>query len=380
MNKKIIVLSLVALMFSFTAQAAEFIAPVDKTQSNVSTMEKDVHKNLYIAGASVTVNGQTLGDLVAAGGMVTVNGNVQKNLIVAGGNITINGSVGENLRVGGGNISISSPVSGDLLIGGGNISIAQKANVGGDLIVGGGNVNVDSDVKGSVKIAGGTVTINGKVSGDVEVIASKSLTFGSNSEVLGKVTYKGPQPAVINEGAKIGTIDYTEVHKKVAQTGGIIGLLIISSLFKLLMFLVSALVLCWLLPSKISAVVRQAISDPWRSLGIGVLVMIVSPILGVLLMISVVGMYLGMIVFLVYALLMILASILALFYTGNLVWGWYRKDAPVNLWRDLGIGAVVMLVLGLIPVIGWIAFLILWLITLGALITHWKKEAVKLNE
>lgn len=39
--------------------------------------------------------------------------------------------------------------------------------------------------------------------------------------------------------------------------------------------------------------------------------------------------------------------------------------------------AIVMLILGLIPILGWLVILVLWLITLGALTTNWKKEQVQ---
>lgn len=366
---------MLGLMLATTASAAEFIPAGDQMQSSVSTREEDVHKNLYIAGASVTVNGKTLGDLAAAGGVVTLNGDVEKGLLLAGGNLTVNGSVGENARIAGGNISISGPVSGDLVVGGGNITVAQKANVGGDLVVGGGNITLDSDVAGNVKIGGGAVTINGKISGNVEIMASKSLTFGPTSEVLGKIIYKGAQPAVVSAGAIVGVIDYTQIQNRAAaQNHGFFGFMFITSLLKLLMLLVAGLVLCWLLPAKTSAVVHQAISSPLHNLGVGALVLIISPILGIVLMVTVVGLYLGLVVLLIYGLFLILSSILALFYVGRLVWGWYQKDAPANQWRDLGVGALVTLLVGLIPIIGWLALAVVWVITLGALKTQWHKD------
>ncbi len=365
------------LLLGGTAQAAEFVTGENKTEANVSTLSQEVHKNLYIAGGSVTVNSATQGDLTAAGGMVTINGNVEKDLLVAGGNLNINGSVGENARVAGGNVSINAPVAGDLLVGGGNVSVAEKATVGGDLVIGGGNVSIDSNVQGNVKAAGGNVTINGRVAGNVEVAANDSLTFGPNSEVVGKVTYKGPKEAVVKPGAKVGTIAYTKVAGKPAHRGGFIGVIIIGSIFKLLMLLAAALVMAWLLRSRVSAIVDQAILSPGRSLGIGALVLIATPILGVLLMITVVGLYLGGILLMSYGLLIAISSVISLFYTGRLVWGWYQRDALPNAWRDLGVGALVTLLLGFIPIVGWIAICVLWVITLGAMATNLRREFIQ---
>lgn len=373
---KLIALASVAmLLVAAPVLAAEFLSPESKTDANISTLEQQIHKNLYVAGGSVTVNGKTQGDLVAAGGVVTVNGDVEKDLLLAGGHVNLNAAVGESARIGGGNVSVNGPVRGDLLIGGGNVSVAQKANVGGDLVVGGGNVSIDSNIAGNVKIGGGNVTINGKVSGNVDVVASENLTFGPASEVVGKITFKGPREAVVKAGAKVGAIEYTYAKKVMGHKGGFIGILIVGNLFKLLMVLVAGAAFVWLIPRKVSAVINEAVARPWPSLGIGALVAIVSPILAILLMVTVLGLYVGMIVLTVYALMLLLASILVAFYTGHIVWRLYRKDAEPNQWRDLGIGAVVFLIFGLIPVVGWMAVCVLWLITLGALTTYWRKEA-----
>lgn len=365
------------LLIAGTARAAEFMAPENKTEANISTLSQEVHKNLYIAGGSVTVNSNTQGDLAAVGGMVTVNGSVEKDVFAAGGNLNFNGPVGDDARVAGGNISINAPIAGDLLVGGGNVSIAQKATIGGDLVIGGGNVSIDSNVQGNVKIGGGNVVINGRVAGNIEASANQSLTFGAGSEVVGKITYKGPSEAVIKPGAKVGAIEYTKVSGKPAHRGGFISVFIIGNLFKLLMLLAAALVFVWLVRSRIFAVVNQAVLAPGRSLGIGLLFLIATPILGIILMVTVVGLYLGGILMMTYGLMIAISSVLSLFYTGRLVWGWYRKDAAESAWRDLGIGTLITLLLGFIPVVGWIVICVLWVITLGALATRVRRELVQ---
>ncbi len=372
--KFIALASVVMLLVAAPVLAAEFLAPESKTDANISTLQQEVHKNLYIAGGSVTVNSNTQGDLVAAGGVVTVNGNVEKDLLLGGGHVNLNAAVGENARIGGGNVSINGAVGGDLVVGGGNVTVAQKATVGGDLVVGGGNVSIDSNVAGNVKIGGGSVTINGKVSGNVDVVASENLTFGPASEVTGKITFKGPKEAVVKPGAKVGTINYTVAKKGMGHKGGFIGILIVSNVFKLIMLLVAGLALAWLVPHKVAAVSHEAIARPLPNFGIGILGLILFPILGVILMVTVVGLYLGMITLLAFGLLVVVSSVLVAFYTGQLVWSWYRKDAVVNQWRSLGTGVLVLFILGLIPIVGWIAACVLWLITMGALTTHWRKE------
>lgn len=66
---------------------------------------------------------------------------------------------------------------------------------------------------------------------------------------------------------------------------------------------------------------------------------------------------------------MTLACLLTSFYVGNLVYGWFNKQAPPNLKRDLLLGAVIMIILAVIPFLGWLVALIAFLITLGAMLS-----------
>ena len=364
-------------MFGFTVSAAEFIGS-ENNGGNVDLPSTETHKNLHVAGGVVQINSPTTGDLLVAGGIVKVSGNVEADLFAAGVRVSIDAAVGKTIHAAGGNIWVNKPVGGDLVVGGGTIDVTKDATVGGDLAAAGGSVIIDSAVSGNVKIIGGDVIINGKVSGNVEVEAQASLTFGSGAVVTGKITYKGPTEAVVNNGAQVSTIEYTKVAARRGHgPGGFFALLLVSSILKFLMLLVAALVLAWLFPNKTMRIVTQALSKPWPSLGIGFLILVLPPIAAVLLCITVVGLYVGLAVLASWFLMIIVASVIQLFYTGALIWGWYKKDDVANRWRDFGVGAVAFIILSIIPVVGWLALAALFLISVGALATSWHKEQME---
>ncbi len=370
--KKILSLSMFLLLVAVPASAAEFQFAHEKNDSSISIPSSETHKNLYTFGASVSVSGNTLGDLFAWGGMVTVGGNVEQDLAVFGGNLNLNGNVGGDLRTAGGNISINGPIGSDLLVGGGNVSISDKAVVAGDLLACGGNLTLDSEVKGKAQIFGGEVTINGKVDGDLFVRAGKQLVFGPNSEVVGKITYEGASPAVVRDGAKIGQIEFTKLPSTRGADKVFKGIFAVATLIKLLGLLIAGFVLFWLFPRKVETIVSSSHDKPLKSFGVGFLVLVVTPIIAVILCATVIGFYVGIIVMLSYLLLLILASVFMLFYVGNLILKWANK--PMSIRWDLTIGAIAILIVSLIPVVGWIATGIVYLITLGSLILHLKQE------
>ena len=368
MKKKIIFgLVVLGLIASSAAYAAEFVGPANNEDQNIVVGAAETHKNLYVAGPNVTVNGNTQGDLYAAGGMVSVEGTVKKDLALAGGNLFLNGAVGEDARIAGGNITISAPIFGDLLIGGGNVTLSEKASVGGDLIIGGGNVNINAPIKGSVKIAGGSVYINSKIGGEVKVQVSKNLTFGPKSEILNKVAYQAPKTAVFQAGSQVPNAEFT-LRQHPSGTKAFSALITAAFLVKVLAWIIAGLILVRLrkqLSHKIFVSMRE---KPWENLGLGLLGLVVVPIVVILLLISFVGYYLAFIAGAAYAIILLLANIYAAVMIGYLILKYLSKpvDMPVD-WQAVVIGVVVLTLLKLIPIVGWLVFLVVFLMVLGAM-------------
>lgn len=357
----------VAMFVSMPVLAASLVGPT-KEDPNVLIGAQSSYKNLYTAGSNVTVNGNVSGDLMAAGGMITITGKIEKDAGLVGGTIIINSPVAEDLRLLGGNITVTAPVGGDLVIVGGNVNLTSLAEVGGDLLVAGGNVIVDSPVKGSIKIAGGTVTINNKVGGDINIITNKTLTFGSAAEVAGKIWHKGVSPAVVSGSAKISPIEYTHIEAKNYKKQAA-GLLSLSFLIKLLAWFVATLLLIKLFKKHIQKMSDEFKAKPWENLGYGLLSAIAVPVLVVLLFVTFVGYYIAALTLTAYVFAMMLTSLL-----GSLILGHYllsKMTKPGELlsdWQAALLGVVVWLIVGKIPVLGWLAIAVLFLMTLGVLV------------
>src|SRR6185436_6837478 len=102
-------------------------------------------------------------------------------------------------------------------------------------------------------------------SGSVEVQTSEDLTFGPKSEVLGKITYKGPRAAVVQEGAKVGVIDFTVfTHKRLGHKFAALATL--ATIIKLLGLFLAAWVINRLFPGKFQTLANSANSKPWHNL------------------------------------------------------------------------------------------------------------------
>jgi len=383
MLKKSLVISALGLLCAGSALAADVVTPSGQNPM-VTVGSNEVHKNLYTAGANVLINANTAGDLTVAGGQVSIVGDVEQELLLAGGDLSVSGAIGGTARVAGGNITISGPVGGDLVVAGGNVILGPKASVGGDVLMAGGSLTLDGPVKGSVRIMAGTVTINSKVSGNVNVQTSQVLEFGSGAEVSGTVYHKGPEKAVVDSGAKVGNIQYTQWQPGTAKNF-FVAAFTAAFLLKILAWMLVAWVLIRLRKSEVMELADSVQRRPWQSLGWGLVYFAAFPVAAILLFITLVGYYAAFVVAIVYVLLLLLAKILAAITIGFVIVRMLSKpmDQP-PLWQPVIIGTVVWSVLGLIPFVGWIIILVVFLQSLGALgqmfIKSFKSAAPSTNQ
>ncbi|OGG72526.1 hypothetical protein A3A38_04170 [Candidatus Kaiserbacteria bacterium RIFCSPLOWO2_01_FULL_53_17] len=323
--------------------------------------------DFYIAGGNVSSAGVITGDLVAAGGNVVVNSAVTQDVIVGGGSVTILGTVGDDIRVGGGNIMINGRVGGDVVVGGGQTQISG-AGVGGDVLWGGGTLRIEAPVAGDLKLGGGNVYINAPIRGNVEFMGEK-LTLGSAAVIQGNLTYTSPEEAVMEEGAVVrGATDYTKKETKAREAArfGLAAFLSIAILMKFLMLFASALVVGLIFQRYAVSLVNSAVAQPLMGLGRGFAVLVLTPIASIILLITVLGVPLGILGLIAFAGMIVFASILVPILLGSLVHKWVMKPAGYEVtWLTILIGAVLATILGWIPIVGWIVKFAVLLVALG---------------
>lgn len=366
LNKILILSALFLVALPVLTSAAEFRAG----QQSAFTSGEKTEGNLYMAGGTVISAGSADKDLLVAGGTALVSGPVAGDLFVVGGNITILSQVSGDMRVGGGNITVSGDVAGDALVGGGQIILSGKL-IGGDVAIAGGSVRMDSEVKGNVKIAGGKVYVNAPIGGNVDIKA-EDLTLGPNADIKGNLEYESVNLVTIEEGGEVrGETVFTQLKgsegMKKDTRRGIFGFFTLMLLAKFVMLLVAALIVGLVFRRYSKELVEKATKNPLKELGRGVVTLIVLPVLSIILLVTVIGIPLGILGLLSFIMLSIYAAIITPIFMGALVYKWmFRKSDYVINWKTILLGTVVYLILGLIPFLGWIAISIAVAMTLGA--------------
>lgn len=324
----------------------------------------------FVAGENdVSTTGAVPDDLFIAGKGVVIGDNVGQDVFAGGQSVTVESRVGGDVFAGGNFVSIKGVINDDVLVGGEKVEI--RAESVDDVFAAGNRVEIGSGtvVNGSVFAAGQTVTIASTIKGNVRV-AGDNVVIKSSAVIEGDLlTYGEKEPAVeagaVIKGKKEHKIKETEPGRQ-AHIGQWVG--------SVVAWFVVGMVLLYVAPGFTRRVTATAIKRSGQSIIVGVLWALLCLPAIILLMITIVGMPAAVIIALLTMLLGILAVAYAMVTVG--VWTMERltKSGSGHVsWQHVLLGGVVYKTVGLIPIVGWPAVLVLTLLALGALLrTAWQ--------
>jgi len=335
-----------------------------------------VNDDLYIAGGDIIIDGTVNGDVFAVGRSITINGRVDGGVSFVGQTAVINGEITKGLRFGGQSIIVSGRIGRDLIVGSAQLSVSSTGRIDGGLVFGTGTAKVDGSIGSSILGAGGEVTLSNYVGGDI-ILSVDKLTITSNADIQGNIKYTSPNEAKIQSGARIsGDISHLiperPDEKEVAKKGILAGIAgaIVWKILSYVMILIIGIILILIAKKKITLMQTAIQKSPWQTLGWGALILIATPIAAIIVMITVIGLPLGIISLVIWGIALYLSQIPVALLLGRLIiWQNRELDSTGMMIGGLALGLLVLFILQLIPIIGWIFGLLVMVFGLGTLIT-----------
>jgi hypothetical protein len=367
-----------------------FFASVVSAQSSdkqpktvVLAKSEVVNKDYFAAGDSVTLSGTVNGDAYLAGGNVIVEGTINGDLLVAGGMVEIRGKISDDVRAAGGQIVISAQIGKNLTVAGGTVNLTDSAKIGGSLAAGTGTLSVFSPIGKDLNIGGGQVTLGNTVGGGVRAGIGK-LTLTPNAKISGDLTYWSDAQAQIQSGAEVlgqTTHNLPPAKAPKAKPARILGIFTgVSLALKIASFLwafVIGLLLLKFFPVYTRRTVETMIKKPWASLGMGFLVLILTPIIFLILLITVLGIPIAFILLVTFLIVAYLAKIFVSILVGQKILRNFGSKAGSN-WALL-LGLVIYGLVTLIPFIGPVVSLLVVIFGLGAVFLEEKDFHLQLR-
>jgi cytoskeletal protein CcmA (bactofilin family) len=343
-------------------------AAADFRQGNEVVVEANqvIEDDLYAAAGTVSILGTVRGDVVAAGGTVTVDGTVSGDVIAAGNSIAIRGEVDGSVRAAGNTVVVDGRIGGDLVAFASDVTILGNGRVGRDVIAGGAVVTLGGQTTRGVQVGSQSLTIDGRVGGDVQAQV-QTLTLTARAMVDGALVYTSPAEASIASGAVVGgRTEHTLPARTQPETQGALALAI-DWVRGLIGLLALGLFLVFFFPGFSRRSGEAIARSPVLSLGIGAGILIGIPILAALIFILgaiVGGWWLGLVALAFYFAAIAVSLPVAAIGLGASILRVTQR--PIHLAVALLVGLVVLLLLGLVPILGAIVFLLAVLFGLGA--------------
>jgi cytoskeletal protein CcmA (bactofilin family) len=357
---KIICSTLLAALFLLggpaPAQAARFVA---RDSVNINRAVTD---DLYVSGGSVSIDAPIDGDLVVSGGRVEVAGPISGNLYVAGGEVTVTGRVDRTVRVAGGNLRLNGTVGRDLLLAGGRTHLGRGAVVGGDLVAAAGELRLLGRIDGGLLGSAGQVVIDGPIGENARLKVDR-LELRENADVGGDLRYRSANEARIDDRAQVG--GRIERQEPARRAPGPLARFLLW-LASLLGIVIVGLLIAWLFPETLLETKQSLAQRPWASLGLGAAVLFLTPLVLILVAVTIIGLPLAVIALALYGIGIYLANVYAAAAVGSLV---LDRLAPGGHWIGVAVvvGLVALSLVRIIPVIGGLIGFAVILFGLGAM-------------
>ena len=370
MSRPATLVLLVLVLSSVTLGALP--AAAERTQSDFVLIREGetVAEDLYAAGDVILIAGLIEGDLVAtAFTEIRITGEVRGSVFALASKVVIDGAVGGSVRAAAGSVEVNGDVGEDVFVAGVDVLFGSEAEIGRDGLVWANDAALAGRVARNIEgqFRRGTVAAN--VDGDVDVTVGR-LVVTPTAEIGGDLIYVSDDPAEIRDGA---LIDGSVIAESVlAPNVRIRALYLMVRILVGLAIVALGLALIWSFPKRSREAAEAVFERPIVALawGAGLASIPVAMTLIVWLFVSLSPAATGLPLLLVFAPLVIAAFAV-------LVVALLSAPVPVGaaIGRRIGparsiyawfvMGAAVLAVLSLVPILGGVVLVLGALVGLG---------------
>lgn len=331
----------------------------------------------FFAAGNLNLSVKSLDDVFAAGGDIAIDGAQADRMHLAGGDITMmNVAFHDVVAVGGDLNFITGTVTDDVVAAGGDLTLAQGFSVGGSAVLAGGDVVIETPVGGELRVAAGRLTLSADVAQDARLVGD-TVRIGPNVAIGGDLSHRAkifemdPSATVEGEIIELEPVEGPDMERWSIQAAATLAAFFFALLIGIaLLVIVIALALPGLMNSA-SAMIRE---KPLSTLGVGFLITAAAPVVVAILFATLIGAPLALMIAAIYIAVAPLAIAVAIYFIAMEGRQLFSKSAEAPgpaaraVWTLLG-GAL-FVVLGLIPVLGGLVWLVAYIFGVGAVMTR----------
>ena len=265
----------------------------------------------FLAGQSVRISANVADDVFAAGRDVTFDSATVKNAIVAGYDVELRSGNVADMIAAAANVKIAGTIEDDLVAAARSIRVSSDGKIGGDARFAAEIIDMEGRIGGNMRAAAARITITGKISGKADLLAER-IVIASGAAIAGDLIYRSEAKPEIAEGATIGgKIRRIEIDKSNLSAIGfsILGIGMFITLSWTVAMLLLIIIVQLAFPGLMTVAAGQLQANLWSHLGRGIAGFLLASALAGLLFASILGIPLGIALFLVIAIVWLLGLV-----------------------------------------------------------------------
>ena len=391
------------------AQATKFI----NTQSPGFEADSIYEDDVFLSAFNAKFESKVVGDLFAFCYTIVQSDSVVGNFMAFAYKITNFGPVTGSYRGFGREVSCNSDIGRNLLLFGQAIDVGTQAHIKRNADLKGENVLFVGIVDGTLSINARQAVISGSIGGDLN-FDGDSLIINPNTTIAGNINYTSPNRINIGQGAVInGQVEWKKETKEkpeqeeksvwhsLTRLLSLRGYAIYTIVLWILIFIASIIPIPGLLVSiilwfvllvsgniliaiyKSRAMASEAVLNDkfFPSMGLGFMIFIIAPIVTFVLFMTVLASPLALMLFMVFGMAIFAGGIYSGLFIGRKIcrmMGSSGANTPGFL--CFTIGTTLMMIVSLIPVLGYLVVFLLLLAGLGAVVQSFRKNTTSENQ
>ncbi len=366
------------LLFIFLSFPSVLLAQESALLDSQPPFDQEVYEGLYVDVAeTINLTGTYNGDVWIAGGTVTIDAIVNGDLHVAGGDISFSGLVNGDLILAGGNVTVTGIIVDDLAIFAGQATIQKESATGGSLLIASGDTTLYGQTEGQAKIFTGDTTMSAIFMDDLDLFAGSS-TLLSGTLIEGDLNYTVPQegvnfqdPIIVGQTTYHQPPEYSnsydwDVPAKTPKSQ--LYTLFSKSIFGLLSGLVLGYLVFTLFGQKLTPILDQIEKKPALNLVKGLIILVLSPFVLFLLLITVLGIPVSLLTGASLLIAITLSKTFIAFSLGRFI----LKKPKTLVFNHLFVGLLALQALLLVPFVSTLTKIAIVTVGLGAQFSYFK--------
>jgi hypothetical protein len=301
---------------------------------------------------------------------------VQDDLRAAGAGVDISGAVGDDLFAAGGGSGFVLPVRiADRTIDQG-VHLSNSARIGGDAYIGGGETDIAGTINGTLHSGAGDINLGAQVGRDAQLY-SNNIRVNDTARVNGILQYTSTEPVNVPEGVA-ANVQHAEPAP--AEPPPSPATVFLGWLWRTVLILLGFALVGWLIlrfaPKLLTQPAEALATRPVQAGLYGLLaaiLFIVIPLATILLIVLMIlfwgwlpGIVLGLFLIGALALIWFLSPLVTGLWLGqqlNLALGRGPDYLPILIG-----GILILALLGRVPILGWLVYLVSFIFALGGLL------------